>query len=70
MLFFLLILTLHPQVGDPEVVKLGGTKPYPTLEACQDEAQRIGNWLTQDMVRVEFTCTRVETRDNRHKFEG
>lgn len=58
--YFLLFLVLS--AGPRESVMLGGTREYVNLEACQAEAQRMMNWLTQPGVNVEWQCHRLERR--------
>jgi hypothetical protein len=58
-MFFLLFLVLTPLAGDPEPLKLGGSHTYKTLEACHDDADRMSNWLKQDMVSVSWNCQQI-----------
>lgn len=58
---YLLILVLQFSVGDTTPLIIIGDK-YGSIQECQEQGIKTGNWLTQDFVKAEIYCMPQNTK--------
>lgn len=59
---FILIITLSSIVGNSHSVVLhgDGQTKYHSYGECQKAGEQVQDWLTQDFMRVQYECRRVQ----------
>jgi hypothetical protein len=57
---WLLTVILFATIGSADQAEFSGKHPYPSLNACIAAGRELGNWLTQDFIRIRLKCTNAD----------